>query len=305
LRVISKAQELALTLDSERAIGRKIGLVPTMGALHLGHRSLIERAVSECDVVVVTVFVNPLQFGDASDLAAYPRDLGTDLVVSEEAGASIVFAPSIEEMYPSFPDPPCTTVHVAGLTDVLEGASRPGHFDGVATVVTKLFALAGRCRAYFGEKDFQQLAVVRRLAADLSLPVDVVGCPTIREPDGLALSSRNARLTPSERLASGVLHQAIEAGLDAVRAGERWPRIVNAAMAKILGGEPLVALDYAVAVDAETFETPHELAGNVRLLIAATVGEVRLIDNEGATAPGSQEPVLAGHGTNKTNKRES
>jgi pantoate--beta-alanine ligase len=168
MRAISSAAEFATALDAQRAAGREVGLVPTMGALHSGHRSLIERAVAECDVVAVTVFVNPLQFNDPSDLSRYPRTLEADVAMACEAGAAVLFAPPVTEMYPGHPEPVATTVHISGLGDDLEGSSRPGHFDGVATVVAKLFALAGRCRAYFGEKDYQQLAVVRRLVTDLS-----------------------------------------------------------------------------------------------------------------------------------------
>ena len=170
-----------------------------MGALHAGHASLLRRAADECDVVALTLFVNPTQFAEAADLTNYPRTLDADLAVAREAGCDLVFAPSVEEMYPDWPRPPATTVTVRSLVDRWEGASRPGHFDGVATVVTKFLSAAGRCRTYFGEKDFQQLAVVRRMVRDLSLPAEVVGCAIVREPDGLALSSRNARLSTSER----------------------------------------------------------------------------------------------------------
>ena len=199
-------------LDRARAAGRVVGLVPTMGALHDGHISLMARARAECDVVVVSIFVNPLQFGDPEDIARYPRTMERDLVVCDETGADVVFVPSVREMYPSWPAPPATTVSVRGVSDAWEGASRPGHFDGVATVVAKLFTIAGPCRAYFGLKDFQQLAVVRRLALELSLPVEVVGCPIVREADGLALSSRNVRLSPAERQAATVLARALAAG---------------------------------------------------------------------------------------------
>ena len=284
-RLVRSAAAFAAALDAVRAEGRTVGLVPTMGALHAGHQALVARAAAECDVVAATVFVNPLQFDDPADLAAYHRDLPADLALAGEAGADLVFAPGVEEMYPGFPAPPATTVHVAGVTEVLEGRSRPGHFDGVATVVTKLFALAGRCRAYFGEKDFQQLAVVRRLAADLSLPVEVVGCPTVREPDGLALSSRNARLGPEGRGAALALRRALDAGLAAVAAGERGPGPVRAAMETVLEGAPLVTVDYAEVVEAGSLRVPEVLAGEVRLLVAAVVEGVRLIDNDGTTVP--------------------
>jgi pantoate--beta-alanine ligase len=282
-RVVTSAQEFSDALDTERALGRSVGLVPTMGALHAGHRSLIERAAAECDVVAVTVFVNPLQFDDASDLAAYPRDLDGDVELARSAGASVVFAPPVEEMYAGYPARVATTVHVEGVSEGLEGASRPGHFDGVATVVAKLFALSGRCRAYFGEKDYQQLAVIRRMVADLSIPVEIVGCATVRELDGLAMSSRNARLSRSERRAGLALHRALQAGRACVERGERDPVRVRAAMTAVLVSEPLVTADYAVVVNPHSLQCPSEVHGEVRLILAARVGPVRLIDNDGAS----------------------
>jgi pantoate--beta-alanine ligase len=252
-----------------------------MGALHAGHRSLIERAAADCDHVAVTVFVNPLQFHNPDDLAGYPRHLDDDLALCAEAGAVTVFAPSVAGMYPDWPDPPATTVTVEGPSRGWEGASRPGHFAGVATVVAKLFSLSGSCRAYFGEKDFQQLAVVRRMVADLSIPVEIVSCPTVREPDGLALSSRNARLSPEERQAAAVLSRALSAGRAAMANGARLVAEVDEAMAAVVAQEPLVTLDYAATVEPATLVEPSILggAGPLRLLIAAQVGPVRLIDN--------------------------
>jgi pantoate--beta-alanine ligase len=277
-------------LDEARAAGRTVGLVPTMGALHQGHTSLVERARAECDVVVVTIFVNPLQFGDPEDIAHYPRTLERDLAACAGAGADLVFVPSVPEMYPSWPDAPSTTVSVRGVSEHWEGGSRPGHFDGVATVVAKLFTIAGACRAYFGLKDFQQLAVVRRMARELSLPVEVVGCPIVREADGLALSSRNVRLSPAERQAATVLSRALVAGRGALSGGERSGAAVAAAMRAVAATEPLVALDYAAVVAADTLEEVVTVAdtvpvgdeGSLRLLIAAQVGPVRLIDNSDA-----------------------
>lgn len=250
MRVLDRGDQLRKELDGARAAGRSVGLVPTMGALHEGHASLIRRSAAECDVTAVTVFVNPLQFGPSEDFASYPRDLDADVAVAAEAGAGLLFAPPVEDMYAN--GAPAVTVHVAG-EDVLEGAARPGHFDGVATVVAKLFNLAGPCRAYFGEKDWQQLRVVRRLVADLSFPVDVVACPTVRDADGLALSSRNRRLSPEERRAAAVLYRALTT----------YPA---RPMADVVAEEPLATLDYA------------EVVGD-RLLIAARIGGVRLIDN--------------------------
>ena len=278
---MERVAECRSALEAERAAGRTVGLVPTMGALHDGHRSLVERAVAAGDVVCVSVFVNPLQFGPAEDLTTYPRDLAADVRVAERSGASLVFVPPVEEMYP----PGATTrVRVQGLGDVLEGASRPGHFEGVATVVTKLLSIAGRCRAYFGEKDFQQLVVVRRLVADLSLPVEVVACPTVRALDGVAVSSRNRHLSGDEREAAAVLLRALQAGAASILAGERDPGEVRALMGDIVEAEPLVELDYAEVVDAATLAVPEKLDGELRLLVAARVGTTRLIDNLGVRA---------------------
>jgi pantoate--beta-alanine ligase len=280
MNVLDSVAGFSEALDAERRAGRVVGLVPTMGALHDGHGSLVERAAAECDVVAVTIFVNPLQFGANEDLDAYPRTLDADVKLAEQAGASIVFAPTVKEMYG---EGTATTVSVASsMTAVLEGASRPGHFDGVATVVAKLFAMAGRCRAYFGEKDFQQLAVVRRMARDLSFPVEVVGCPTVRADDGLALSSRNAYLTEAERAAAPVLHRALQAGVAALLAGQDGA----AAMDAVLATEPLVSVDYAVVVDADSLEAPATPEGDLRLLVAARLPSARLIDNVGVTLRG-------------------
>jgi pantoate--beta-alanine ligase len=274
-------------LDGARSHGATVGFVPTMGALHAGHLSLIERAAAECDVVAVSIFVNPLQFGDAGDLERYPRDLSGDLALCTQAGASVVFCPTVAEMYPSWPVPAETQVSVGAEAQGWEGASRPGHFAGVATVVAKLFAAAGRCRAYFGEKDFQQLAVVRKMAADLGFPVDVVACATVREPDGLALSSRNRRLSASERASAVVLSRALAAGRAAISAGERRPGAVASVMEAVVAREPSVLLDYAGVVDADDLSVPARLDGSrpLRLLIAAEVGPVRLIDNCAAAVP--------------------
>jgi pantoate--beta-alanine ligase len=277
--IIDTVAGFSVALDAERRAGRTVGLVPTMGALHAGHGSLVERAAAECDVVAVTIFVNPLQFGAGEDLDAYPRTLDADVGLAGTAGASIVFAPTVKEMYG---DGTATNVSVANtMTGVLEGASRPGHFDGVATVVAKLFAMAGACRAYFGEKDFQQLAVVRRMVLDLSLQVEIVGCPTVREDDGLAMSSRNAYLTAEERAAAPVMHRALQAGVELIEAGERDPAVVRGHVASIISAEPLGELDYAEVVDASTLAVPDRLAGAVRLLAAARFGKARLLDNVG------------------------
>jgi pantoate--beta-alanine ligase len=284
LTVVDTIPGFRAALDVARADGHTIGFVPTMGYLHDGHTSLMQAAARDCDVVAVSIFVNPLQFGAGEDLDAYPRDLDRDIELCAGAGVQWVLAPSVEEMYPDG-TPTATTVSVGGpLTTTLEGASRPTHFAGVATVVAKLFAITGICRAYFGEKDWQQLAVVRRMAVDLSFPVDVVGCPTVREPDGLAMSSRNAYLTPEERVAAPALHRALQAGVDAIEEGERSAAAVRAAMHEILDPVPEAEVDYLEVVDAATLAPVDPLAGTLRLLGAARFGKARLIDNVGATA---------------------
>lgn len=278
MRVITNPATMAEELDRERADGRTIGLVPTMGALHAGHTSLIQRAAAERNVVVVSVFVNPLQFGPHEDFDRYPRDLEADFVIAQAAGAAYVFAPSVADMYPGGFG---TIVRVRGITERLEGAARPGHFDGVATIVTKLFDIAGRCHAYFGEKDFQQLQVVRQLVRDLLLPAQIVACPTVREPDGLALSSRNAYLTPKERESAPVLYRALRDGVDAFRSGKCGPSEVRAVMERRASSEPLVDLEYAELVDANTLSRPVDLSLPLRVVIAARFRETgtRLIDN--------------------------
>jgi pantoate--beta-alanine ligase len=282
MQVVTTIAEARVQLDGARSAGRTVGLVPTMGYLHEGHASLLRRARSECDLVLMTVFVNPLQFGPDEDLAAYPRDLDRDLVVARHEQVDLVLAPSVEEMYPV---PVRTTVAVPELATILEGATRPTHFAGVATVVAKLFGIAGTCRAYFGEKDFQQLVIVGCLAADLSMPVEVVGCPIVREPDGLALSSRNVYLTPAERAAAPVLHRALEAGAAAVVAGERDPAQVRQVVAQLVTAEPRAELDYVAVVDPETLRTPDRLVGETRLLVAARFGRPRLLDNLSVLVP--------------------
>ena len=284
VRVVSSAREFSDVLESERALGRSVGLVPTMGALHDGHRSLVARAAAECDVVAVTVFVNPLQFEDVADLAAYPRDLDGDVAVAGAAGASVGLAATGGGDVRGLPGPHRLDGPRRGCERRARGRGpRPGHFDGVATVVAKLFALSGRCRAYFGEKDYQQLAVIRRMAADLSMPVEIVACPTVRGTDGLALSSRNARLSPAERDAARCCTGPCGPGAPAASRALSSTRAASApAMAAVLGAEPLVTIDYAEVVDPHTLQCPPEVDGEVRLLVAARVGPVRLIDNEGA-----------------------
>lgn len=263
-------------LVEERRAGRSVGLVPTMGYLHEGHAALMRRAAAENDVAALTIFVNPLQFAAGEDLSTYPRDSEGDLRLAGSCGVRHVFSPSREEMYPG---PVLTAVSVAEITARFEGSSRPEHFGGVATVVTKLFAIAGRCRAYFGEKDYQQLAVVRRLAVDLSLPVEVVGCPIVREPDGLALSSRNVYLSAAQRAGAPALYRGLLAAAAAARAGERDVARMCDVLAGAVRAEPEAVLDYAVLVDAATLEPADHVGGEQRLLVAAGFGSTRLLDN--------------------------
>ena len=274
---IRTAAKILAASERARAQGHTVGLVPTMGAFHGGHVSLMRRARAERDLVIVSLFVNPLQFGDPDDLAAYPRDEEADLAVAERGRVDVLFAPSAEEMYPA--GEPEIVIDPGPLGERLEGAARPGHFRGVATAVAKLFHAVGRCAAYFGEKDAQQLAVIRRMVRDLSFPVEVVPCPTVREPDGLALSSRNSRLTPEQRDAAPCLFLALSEAAAAARAGERDTATLVAIMAREIGATPQARLDYAAVVDDETFEEIGTIERPARALVAAGFGEVRLIDN--------------------------
>ncbi len=260
----------------------RVALVPTMGALHEGHRSLMRLARERADTVVVSVFVNPLQFGPNEDFDRYPRTLGTDTAVCAEEGVDVVFAPGVDTMYPV---EQTVTVHAGAMGERLEGASRPGFFTGVLTVVSKLLHLVGPDLAVFGSKDVQQLAVVRRMAADLNMPVEIVGAPTLRDPDGLATSSRNVYLSGAERASALSLSRALEAGRAAASAG---PDAVRAAARAVLddaaGAEPPVELDYLALVDPATFaDVPADHAGEAVLAVAARVGATRLIDNVSLT----------------------
>ncbi len=276
MRTMRTVAELRAALDEPRRAGRTIGLVPTMGALHDGHLSLVRRARAENEIVVVSLFVNPAQFGPNEDLAAYPRDEAGDAAAAAQAGADLLFAPPVEEVYPAGFS---TTVHVAGVSEPLEGARRgASHFDGVATVVTKLLNMAQPDVAYFGRKDAQQLAVIRRFVRDLDIPVRIEGCDTVREPDGLALSSRNAYLTDDERPRALGLSRALEAARAAVVSGTTDAAAVEAAARAeldALGVEP----EYVAVVDPESFLPITFIDGDVLVAIAARVGRARLIDN--------------------------
>ena len=291
MRLLTRIADVQRALDKEREAGRRVGFVPTMGFLHDGHASLMRRASAENDVVLVSIFVNPLQFGANEDLAAYPRDLDSDLSLCETEGVDVVFHPGVTEMYPE--ENPFT---IAGgdIGTKLCGRTRPGHFDGVATVVAKLFNIAGPCRAYFGKKDAQQLVVIERLVRALNFPVTVVGCDIVREPDGLAMSSRNVYLDPHERRAALVLKRALDEATAVVRDGERDARRIGTLMGSRISSEPLAKLDYAAAVDTETLDDLEQLAGPALLAVAAWVGKARLIDNttvtpeDGASSEGSK-----------------
>lgn len=286
---MTSISELRRLLDSERQAGHRVGFVPTMGYLHAGHGSLIEAAAAESEVVVVSIFVNPLQFAPTEDLSAYPRDLSRDLDLiaasSRTATRVIVFTPTVEEMYPTSV---LTQVSVSGVSESMEGASRPTHFAGVATVVAKLFAIVGSCRAYFGEKDYQQLAVIRQMALDLSCPVEVVGCPIVRETDGLALSSRNVYLTDSERSAAPVLRRALDEGVRLIGSGVTNADEVRSAVADVIVASPHADLGYVEVADPLTLATVDQISHEVRVFVAARFGRARLIDNCSASPPPNQ-----------------
>jgi len=270
----AEMRELARRWQGE---GASIGLVPTMGALHAGHLSLIKRARSENDRLVVSIFVNPIQFGPGEDLDRYPRPVEADLQMLATAGADAAYMPGAKDMYP---EQATTRVAVHGVAGPLEGAARPGHFDGVATVVTKLFWATRTDRAYFGQKDAQQVAVVKRLAADLDSGVEIVVCPTVREADGLAVSSRNAYLSTQERAAAASLSHALRAAVDLYGGGDRDPGRLRRRMLDVLEGEPLVQVEYAEVVDPGNFSSPGTLA-----VLAVRIGKTRLIDNHDLIQP--------------------
>ena len=264
-------------LGSARAsFAGKVGLVPTMGYLHEGHLSLVRRARQDCEHVVVSIFVNPTQFGPKEDLSKYPRDLDRDLSLLEPLGVDLVWPPSSEEMYPPGYQ---TWVEVEGITRPLEGAMRPGHFRGVTTVVAKLFNAVQPHRAYFGQKDAQQAAVIRQMARDLSYPLEVVVCPIVREPDGLAMSSRNVYLDPEQRKAATVLYRSLCAAKEAYDDGERDAEKIRGKMKEVLASEPLAEVQYVSCADYNTLEELETVTGNALLSMAVFVGKTRLIDN--------------------------
>lgn len=274
--VTSRIDEVRQETADARAAGRSVGFVPTMGALHEGHLSLVRRARRDDDLCVVSIFVNPTQFGPAEDLDAYPRPLDEDIRACEAEGVDLVFAPDAEEMYPRSP---ATTIGVEGIAEPMEGQHRPGHLEGVCLAVAKLLGIVGPCRAYFGEKDAQQLRVVRRMAEDLNIPAEIVGCATVRDPDGLALSSRNAYLSAPERERALSLPRALRAIREAVEAGEPDARkLRDLGRAELERGAP-DAVDYLEVVEPETMESVDEVRGEALVCGAIRVGGARLIDN--------------------------
>ncbi|MEP6973712.1 MAG: pantoate--beta-alanine ligase [Actinomycetota bacterium] len=281
MELIRSAADLTEAADERRLAGADVGFVATMGALHDGHASLIHRARTERDVVVVSIFVNPLQFGPDEDLDRYPRDEAADVALCESLGADIVWAPPADEVYP--PGVPLLIDDVAcdpgPVGDLFEGAARPGHFAGVLTAVRRLLDVVGACAAYFGEKDAQQLFLIRRMVDRLPLAVTVVPCATVREPDGLALSSRNAYLSSEEREQAGCLFLGLSEAAMLARSGERDPAVLIAAMAREVGATPLASLDYAAVIDEATFTPISALDRPARALIAARFPSARLIDN--------------------------
>jgi pantoate--beta-alanine ligase len=272
-RVLHTRSELRMAL---RDAPRPIGLVPTMGWLHEGHRALMQRARRENATTVATIFVNPRQFQDASDFTRYPRDTESDIAICETEGVDFIWLPEVEEVYPPGFD---TKVSVGAVAEPLEGAARPGHFDGVATVVATLFALVGAEHAYFGQKDAQQVMVISRMASDLALPTRVIACPTVREADGLALSSRNVHLTPTERVAAPVLHRALGAARDAYDEGEREGTVLRGLMEEILATQPLGQVEYVSCADAMTLRELQLIDAPALLSLAVLFGTTRLIDN--------------------------
>lgn len=275
MQIVKTIQEIRTIVKEWKRQGQTVGFVPTMGYLHEGHISLMERA-RENQRVVVSIFVNPMQFGPKEDLASYPRDLERDAALCQEAGVDLIFHPEPEEMYPQGFS---TYVDMSGLTEELCGLTRPAHFRGVCTVVMKLFQIVAPDRAYFGEKDAQQLAVIKGMVTDLDLDLEVIGCPIIRELDGLAKSSRNTYLSPEERKAALVLSKSIQAGKELAINHEHDPQVLLQTMRAILEAEPLARIDYVKAVDGRTMEPVTRLQGQVLIAMAVYVGQTRLIDN--------------------------
>lgn len=276
MNIVKTISEVRNEVKNWRKQGLSVGLVPTMGYLHEGHKSLIDRACKENDKVVVSVFVNPKQFGPGEDLATYPRDIQRDAALCEDAGAALIFNPEPEEMY--FDDFH-TYVTMESLSDELCGKTRPIHFRGVCTVVSKLFHIVAPDRAYFGQKDAQQLAIIKRMVRDLNFDIEIVGCPIVREADGLAKSSRNTYLNPEERKAALALSKAVGLGQELIQKGERNADVIVEKMKQLIEEEPLAKIDYVQAVDAISIQPVAEIKGTVLVAMAVYIGKTRLIDN--------------------------
>jgi pantoate--beta-alanine ligase len=276
MRTATTIAEIRAWVRKARAAGKTIGFVPTMGALHAGHISLIEAAAKRCDYVVVSIFVNPTQFGPGEDFEKYPRPLDQDLAMCEQHGVDAVFAPSRTEMYPR---DNLTWVTVEKVSEPLCGRFRPGHFRGVATVCAKLFNIVGADLAFFGQKDAQQVAVIQRMVADLNLPLEIVVCPTVREPDGLAMSSRNQYLSPQARKEATVIYRSLQRSAELIRAGEVDAARIADEMRGVLRQVPALRVEYASLVDAESLEDLQQVKGRVLVAVAARLGSTRLIDN--------------------------
>jgi pantoate--beta-alanine ligase len=276
MKICSTISEVRAACREARDGAKILGLVPTMGALHEGHLSLVRAAKAQSDVVAVSIFVNPTQFGPTEDLAKYPRQFEGDCGLLEKEGIDLLFAPSVEEIYPRGS---VTWVTVEGLSDKLDGQSRPGHFRGVTTVVAKLFNIIEPDAAFFGQKDAAQLAVIRRMVRDLNFPVEIVACPIVREADGLAMSSRNAYLSEEERSRAIVLHRSLKEAEKRFRAGERNSNRLISAARELISSEPFVRADYLEMVDPESLEPVEIVSGKALLAVAAYVGTTRLIDN--------------------------
>lgn len=276
MKICKTIEDMRRACRAAKAGGIRLGFVPTMGALHEGHLSLVRMARERCDEVAASIFVNPLQFGPKEDLAKYPRSFEADRAMLEKEGVSLLFAPSVEEMYPAGA---ITWVEVEGLSDKLDGRSRPGHFRGVATVVAKLFHVVEPDAAFFGQKDAAQVAVIRRMVRDLNFPVEVVACPTVREADGLAMSSRNAYLDPSERQQATVLHRSLERVRELWGAGEKSAATLLAVGREEIAKERSVRLDYFEIVDPDNLEAVEKAVEGELVAVAAFVGTTRLIDN--------------------------
>lgn len=276
MKIVKTVDEVRAQVKEWRKEGLSVGLVPTMGYLHEGHQSLIKKSVEQNDRTVVSVFVNPMQFGPTEDLESYPRDLEADARLVESTGGDLIFNPEPEEMYK---DGFCSFVNMTGLPDALCGLTRPVHFKGVCTVVNKLFNIVKPDRAYFGEKDAQQLAIIMRVVKDLNMDIEIVGCPIIREADGLAKSSRNIYLTPEERKAAVILSKSVALGKKMVAEGEKDAKKIVTAMKELINSEPLATIDYVEMVDMDTMKAIDEVKGHVLCAMAVKFGKARLIDN--------------------------